>query len=495
MKTNPTPRTTPARGQRRCALALAACIAGWLSAPALGQDLTVKAPPQSRPVAIVNAMIHPVSSAPIEQGYVLFDAGTIRAVGAMGDAPTFPDGTEVINAKGQRVYPGFIAPATQIGLVEINSVRATRDFLETGDTSPEVVAAVAVNADSTLIPVTRQNGVLSFGAFPSGGGTFPGTASVMQNEGWTWEEMTVRRGAGLVVSWPLMRVVRSPFVQRSEAEQSQDINRRVSAIRDAFQGARAYLAQRASDPSTPVDVRWEAFGEALGGRASPQTRPVFVEAQDYDQITAAVAFADEMDLRIVIVGGRDAGLCADLLRQRDIPVIVDAPVLLPRRDDSPYDENYGLAGRLEKAGVRFTLNTGEETARERNLPYSAGISVAHGLSHDAALRAITLSAAEILGVADQLGSLQPGKRATLFIADGDPLEVTTNISRAFIQGRSVDMSSKHTVLASKYRERYRQQRSGTSESGVPVATPSTPAGPAPTGGPAVAPARGTNQQR
>ncbi len=442
----------------------AAFLVAVAAVRAAAQDLTPRMPPQTQPVVIVNATIHPVSSPAIEKGALLFENGRITRVGAV-DVPA--SGWTVIDAGGAHVYPGLIGAMTQLGLSEISSVRAMRDFDEIGDVSPEVRAAVAVNPDSTLIPVTRSNGILTAGVFPTGG-TIPGRASVIQLDGWTYEDMTVEADAGLIVNWPAMRPARSRFSDRSDEEQLREIGEAIARIENTFRAAAAYLRARRADPNIPTDLRLEAMSAVLPPAGAPESRPagesrpsarrpVFVFAEDYDQISAAVSFGARHGLRVVLVGGRDAPLHADLLVAHGVSVIVNGTFQVPRRADSPYDDAYTLPARLEGAGIRWCLASGDDTAHERNLPYGAAIAVAHGLSRDAALRGITLSAAEILGVADRVGSLDVGKAATLMITDGDPLEITTRVRRAFIAGREVDLSNKQTRLSEKYRAKYREQ--------------------------------------
>jgi imidazolonepropionase-like amidohydrolase len=441
-------------------LVLAAALPGWRAA--LAQDLTRRAPDQDAPIALVHARVHTIAGGVIEDGYVFFDRGRIERVGPMSEGPAFTATTRIIDLRGRHVSPGLISPWTQMGLGEIGAVRAMRDFAETGAVKPEVVAAVSVNPDSWLMPVARSNGVLAFGVFPQGG-LVTGRASVITADGWTWEDLTVRRDAGLVVAWPVVRTIRAPWMDLREEEQARRSQESVQRLRETFRAAAAYLAARdrsLADPSAPAvaeDIRWEAMRGVLAPAEGAERRPVFIEAQEYEQILGAVAFAREFGLRAVIVGGRDAHLCADLLRRHDIPVIINSPLTMPRRDDSPIDEVYALPVRLREAGVRFALASGEETPHERNLPYAAAICVAHGLDHGAALRAITLDAARILGVDDRLGSIEPGKDATLIVTDGDPLEVTTHTLMAFIAGRSIDLSNKQRELADKYREKYRQR--------------------------------------
>lgn len=426
----------------------------------LAQDLGVKAPAQDHWIEITGATIHPVNGPVIENGRIGFYGGKIAFIEKMSpeNPPSQPPpGLESINGKGKHVYPGMIAAYTQLGLREIESLRPSTDINEAGGITPEARAAMAVNPDSWLFPVTRVNGVLLAGTFPTGG-TIPGRAGVMRLDGWTIEEMTVKNDAGLVVEWPLMRVVRSPFIDRPEEDQLKGIRENLERIRETFKTAAAYAAV----PATKADLRWEAmrgvFQSPGPNDKSKPPLPVFVLANEYDQIVAAVELKRQHKLNMVIVGGLDAPRCAQLLKDENVPVIVTNVISTPRRDDSAYDENYTLPARLAKAGVRFCIASGDETPHERNLPYAAAMAAAYGLAPDEALRSVTLSPAEILGVADRYGSLEKDKSATLLITDGNPLEVGTVIERAYIDGRLIDLSTKQSALAAKYRERYKQMK-------------------------------------
>lgn len=433
---------------------IAFAAAGLACAAAVNaQDLTVKAPPQREAIAIVNAVVHPVSKPAIEHGYIVFESGRIVEVGEGEFAPAAR--VRIIDAQGRHIYPGFIGSSTQIGLAEITSIRASNDHREVGDITPEVRAAVAVNPDSTLIPVTRSNGVLTVGVFPTGG-RIPGRASVMQLEGWTWEEMAVEQDAGLVINWPSSRAVTAWWMDRSEGQQAEDSRRQHEAIDKAFDEAGAYLKARDADGDHPVDLRWEGMRGVLSEGADQ--RPVFIAANELDQITSAVTWGAKRGLKIVIVGGRDAEGAADLLARHDVPVIINGTHSFPKRADSPYDDAFTLPARLHEAGVRFSIASADRTAHERNLPYNAATAVAYGLEREVAIHSVTLGAAEILGVADELGCLAPGKRATLIVTTGDPLEIVTSVEMAFIDGRQIDLSNKQSHLAEKYREKYRQQR-------------------------------------
>ena len=425
----------------------AACLASGAAA----QDLTVKAPPQDEAIAIVGATIHPVSSPTIENGYILFEDGRITAMGS--GRPSRRGGPTIINARGKHVYPGLIGSVTRLGLDEISSVRAMRDFDETGSSTPEVYAAVSVNPDSTLIPVTRSNGILITGSFPSGG-TIPGRASLIRMDGWTWQDMTIDPYAGLVINWPRSRPINAWWMNESESEQRAGIRSQLDAIDEIFDTAEAYFAARDADESQPVDIRWEAMRDVFPD--ADDQKPVLINANDVDQITSAVAWATRRGLRPIITGGRDADLVTDLLISNDVPVILSGVHNFPKRADQPFDHAFKLPLRLEEAGVQWALASGEETAHERSLPYNAAKAVAYGLSQDAAIRSITLSPAEILGIDDDYGHLAVGASATLIITDGTPLEIITHTERAFIDGREIDLSNKQEVLNEKYREKYRQ---------------------------------------
>lgn len=418
----------------RCLLLLA--CGGALAA----QDLTPKAKPQEQDIVLEHATLHTVSHGTIADGELHFAGGVIRYVG-----PARSGGSGLrIDCKGKHVYPGWIGANNTLGLLEIGQVRATNDTRETGNMTPEVRACVAVNPDSAVIPVTRSNGILVAGVFPLGG-VVAGRASILQLEGRTWEDMTLLDDAGLCVSWPSARATPRRFV-RETAPEPDTSKEQIAALDEFFTAAAAYVAARDADPKVPTDVRFEAMRPVLAAK-----KPVFLRADRLDQIEAALAWCKKRALRPVLVGGRDADLCLDLLVRERVPVMLLGTLALPRRAESPYDETFKLPGLLQEAGIAWCLASGEENAHERNLPYHAAAAVAFGLPRDAAVRAITLSAAEILGVADQVGSLDVGKQATLFVCDGDPLEITTQIEQAFIRGMALDLSNKQVKLMEKYR--------------------------------------------
>jgi imidazolonepropionase-like amidohydrolase len=408
--------------------------------------------PQQGPIAIVGATIHPVTGPPVEGATLLFENGRISAIGT---DIALPPGTQTLDARGKHVYPGLISPDTYIGLTEIGAVRASNDRQEVGNINPNVRAERAFNPESELIPVTRANGILTAISAPSGG-LIAGTGAAMMMDGWTWEDMTLKAPVALYVSWPSMSIVRTSWMRVGEDEQKKQRDQHLQELSNAFRDARAYWKAKQAGtsggiPNHDTDIRWEAMLPVL-----QRNIPVVVWAYDMQQIQAAVAWADQESVRVVIGGGHDAWRVADLLRTRNIPVLAGGIHRLPSRRFEAYDEPFDLPKKLHDAGVTVAIITQSDAPNERNLPYEAAQAVAFGLPRDEALKAITLTPARIFGIADHVGSLEAGKDATLIITSGDPLEIRCIVEAAFIQGRRVDLSNKQSALYEKYREKYRR---------------------------------------
>lgn len=435
------------RAVKRCVVGLIAAMA--VEAGVVWGNPEIPGEASRRPVAIMNATVHTVAGGVHEHATVLIRNGKIAAI---GEQVKVPKKAVRIDAAGKRVYPGLFAAHSDIGLVEINAVRATLDFNETGSINPNVKSWVSVNPDSELIPVARSNGVLLSLTAPKGG-LLSGQSAVMQLDGWTYEDLTLKPGVAMHLVWPAMSPVIEWDTESSAKDQMAARDRALERLDEAFDDARAYARARDEDASTPKDARWEAMQPLLAGEM-----PLVIDADDLQQIQAAVAFAVEQKVRAIIHGGYDAPLCAELLKKHEIPVIVSEVYRLPLRRWEPYDTAYTLPARLHKAGVTFCISGGGRFGASmlRNLPYHAAMAVAFGLPADVALNSITLAPAEILGVADRVGSLEKGKDATLIITDGDPLETTTQVEAAFVQGRPVDLNDRHKRLWKKYEEKYRR---------------------------------------
>jgi imidazolonepropionase-like amidohydrolase len=446
-------------------VALVALVALVPAGPARAA-VPVPGAPQTRPVAIVGATLHPVAAPDVANGTIVLENGRITALGPASRVAV-PSDAERVDGTGLHVYPGLVSAWSRLGLSEIESVRASNDFEETGAVNPNVRAAAAFQPESETIPVARSNGVLLAHVVPRGG-MLSGQGAVMMLDGWTWEEMTLRSPVSSRLAWPPTVISRDPL-GTAQAEERQRAARRKSlaAVKDAFAAARAYAAavKGAGKGERPeADARWEGLLPVLERKV-----PLLVEADEVHQIEDAVAFAAAESLRLVLVGGYDAPLTADLLRKHDVPVIVSAVHRLPTRRNEPYDAPFTLPARLREAGVRFCIAAGGGSWAERNLPYQAATAAAHGLGTEDALRAITLDAAKILGVDDRVGSLEPGKDATVILTTGDPLDATSQVKAAFIQGRAVDLNDKQKVLAAKYRTKYErlEEPSGTTAHGDP----------------------------
>jgi len=401
--------------------------------------------PQTRPILIRGATIHPVSGAPIEGASLLFEHGRITDIGTDLDLPE--QGLE-IDATGKHIYPGMIESMTDLGLREIGAVDVTMDSRETGSVNPNVRAWVAFNPDSELIPVARANGILTALVAPSGSGIY-GQAAVMELDGWTAADMSLLAPAGLCINW-------ESFESRGEDAKQRAASRetRLSQLDDLLDSAERYAAAReANSERTATNVRLESMLPVIHGEV-----PVLAMANREGAIASAVMYAAQRGLKLIIVGGYDAERCANLLKKYDVPVIITATYRLPRYRHDPYDASYTLPARLAAAGVKFAIcGDGGDSSNARNLPYQAANAVAYGLAEADAVRAVTLSAAEILGVADQIGSLEVDKLATLVITDGPLLESDTQIEHAYVAGRKVDLSSRHTLLNDKYRVKYQQR--------------------------------------
>jgi imidazolonepropionase-like amidohydrolase len=408
----------------------------------------VPGPPQKEPVALVGGTVHPVSGPAIEGATLVFAEGKITAIGK--DAAV-PEGAIVVDVAGKHIYPGLLDGLTDLGLVEINSVRGTIDQQETGPLNPNVRAIVAVNPDSELIPVARSNGVLLALTAPSGD-LVAGRSAVIQLDGWTWEDMALAADTALHIEWPApSRPGRRGGGSESAPPPSPD---QVERLRQMLADSRAYAKAKAANPALPRDARWESLQDVLAGKL-----PVIFHADDVRQIRSAVAFAEQEKLRPIIAGGYDAPACADLLKKHDVPVIVGGVYRLPRRRGDDYDAPFTLPARLHEAGIRFCISSQDRhgASSVRNLPYHAATAVAYGLDAEVALKAITLAPAQILGVGDKVGSLEVGKHATLFVATGDPLDTPTQVELAWIGGRKVELNDRHKRLYRKYEEKYEKE--------------------------------------
>lgn len=429
------------------------CFCLSISSLSHGYDM-IPAGKQEAPILLVNGTIHTVTGATIEKGQLLFEDGRITAVSREIEPP---DNCQIIDLSGKHVYPGMISSDSSMGHIEINSVSATVDTGELGAFNPNLRAEVAVNPDSEVIPVTRANGVLSAHVTPrtSGGGLIAGKSALINLDGWTIEEMAISAPVGMQISWPRDPRTRDFSVDSTSPNNPQKAEEnyanQIQKLEDVFDEARAFWKAKEATSTLKVNLRMEALGSVLKNEI-----PVHVRADSVRQIRDSVNWANKEGFRLVILGGSDAWRVADLLQEHGVSVIVGKVNATTTRRWESYDIKATNVHKLHDAGVQFAIAYSPRMANERNLPYEAGKAAAFGLPKEDALKSVTIYPAEILGVANRLGSLEIGKDATLFISTGDPLDIRSNVEMAFIQGRPVDLASRHTQLFEKYQQKYQQ---------------------------------------
>lgn len=414
---------------------------------------------QTPTYAITHAKLFTLAGAAIDDGTLVIRDGKIAAVGA---GVEIPQGAQVIDGKGLQVYPGLFDPVTQMGLSEISAVGATVDSGETGNYNPDVVAATAVLPSSEHIPVTRASGITEVLAVPGSGGfdfsgsrgVIGGQASAFSLAGWTMEEMQIKRSVAMVVTWPTIQTRTFDFAtfsrkEKPYSEAKQEYEKQVNELTDWLDRARHYAqAIGHGGPSDfERDVKLEALAQVVRGQL-----PLLVFADRARDIRNAVEFCDRQKLKIILAGGEEAYKVKELLRSRNVPVILRPMLTLPLEEDDPYDRLLSQPAELSQSGVKFAIGSFDNSFARR-LGQNAANAVAHGLPYEEALKAVTLYPAQIFGLADQLGTLETGKLANVIVTDGDPLELTTDVKYLFVKGRLTSTENKHKRLYEKYSNR------------------------------------------
>ena len=399
--------------------------------------------------ALTRVRIVPVSGPVTEDGTIVWQDGRILAVGSRARV-TIPIGAHIRQLPGHTVWPGMVDAANWIGIAEINSIRGTQDHSDLARIQPDLLTTTAVNADSATIPVARVEGITSSIVVPSGG-LVSGQSGLIAMAGWTREEMTRRAGLGLHIRFPRLD-------DDSWKDPSKDET--IMELADLFEEARRYGDRRdhaeAEDLPFPMDTVLEALVPYARGEG-----PVVMRVDRPREIVAALEFAETHGLRLILHGVREGWKVADRIAEAGVPAIVGNVFSTPAKSWDPYDSGYANAALLHRAGVRIALTSGggsDSSAMVRTLPFQAGVASAYGLPHDAAIEAVTLGPAVVWGVDDLVGSLEPGKRADLVVTKGDLLEITTEITGLWIDGDEIPLTSKHTELYERYRQRLTQGR-------------------------------------
>ena len=410
-------------------------------------------------LVIDGGTVHPVTGDPFV-GRVVIEDGLISAAAPNATAPA---GATTIDATGLHVYPGLFDAMSTIGLIEIGAVSATDDQAEIGAYNPHLAAATAVHPASELIPVTRANGVTHALVTPrtDGGGVIAGQAALIDLAGWTVEEMAIEASIAMVITWPAIQTRSFDFETFSMkespyAEAKEKAEEALNELRDWVDAARHY--RQAADGGSErleTDQKLAALARCLDGGM-----PVIIRADAKRDIEAAIEFAEREGMRMILAGGRDAWKVKGLLAEKKIPVILGLTLSLPREDDLPYDMPFRNAGELLEAGVTIAFASGAGGGfgpsgphGSRTLPYEANATVSYGVSEDEALRAITINPAQMLGVDEQLGSIEAGKIANLIVTDGSPLMIQTQVKHLVIGGQEISTDNMQRSLYEKYRAR------------------------------------------
>jgi imidazolonepropionase-like amidohydrolase len=415
-------------------------------------------PASAATLLLTGATVHTVSGETFSPGQVLIKDGKIAAVGKTVSS----NGADTVDLTGKHLYPAMIALNTVLGLTEISGVRATQDTTEVGDYTPDVESWIAANPDSELIPVTRANGIAYFEPVPEGG-IVAGQSGLVAVDGWTTEQRTIRKPLFLHLFWPGMELDTTPKERakanpkfKSIEEQAKERRAGLRAMEDFFEEAKAYAkakdATAKGKASSPDRIpAWEAMLPYVRGDL-----PIMVHADEIRQINAAINWAVTNHYKIILAGGRDAAMAAELLASNHVPVIYAHTFTQPVRDTEPYDVHFSAPEVLRKAGVQVAFSIGSDSfnaALVKNLPYSAAQSVAFGLPEAEAVKGLTLYPAQFAGVADRLGSLEVGKEATLFVADGGILDIRAHVLRMWLAGKEISLENRHTRLYEKYKNR------------------------------------------
>jgi imidazolonepropionase-like amidohydrolase len=415
--------------------------------------------------------VYPVTGPEVKGVSVLVQDGKIADIGAKIVAPK---GMKIVEGKGLRLYPGMIDSNTELGLSEVGAERVTVDTGELGEFMPQLKALSAVNPESAHFPVVRANGITSVMTFPAAGGRggrggsgaqfISGQAALIHMDGWTWEDMEINRSAAVHLLFPSIAsrggrggMANVDFADEvallfgggsaagTYTEAKRNYDAQVAKVTEFFEQARQYQKERTANmPGFKRDLKFEAMLPVLEGKV-----PVAVPAARERAIHDAIAFAEKEHIKIVILAPQELGKEGPELKAKNIPVILGRTEALPENQDAPYDYAESLPGEFYKAGVKIAFGTFDNEF-SRNLPYNAARAVAYGLPYDAALKAITINAAEIWGAGDKMGSIEKGKWADLMLVTGDPLETPTQIKALYIKGKEVDLSNKQTKLYDKY---------------------------------------------
>lgn len=393
--------------------------------------------------ALTNATIVTVANGTVK-GTLLIEDGKITGI---GEEVKIPSGAKAINCEGQFIYPGLIDGGTTLGLVEVSSISLTADANEIGDFTPHMQALTAINPNAVAIPVTRVEGVTTVLAKPTGG-IFPGTAALVNLAGYTPDQMYAGF-KGVVMNYPSSGR-RGRWDRRSDEDRKKEEEKKLKNINETWEKLLLYaeIKKNSKGESMDYNPEMDAMLPLLDGSST-----LLLEVNKDKDILSAIKWVKEKEIqKVVFTGVAEGWRVADSIVQAGIPVITGPMLSTPRRASDRYDAAYTNAGKMQKAGVKVAIRS-NDTENVRNLPFNAGFAAAYGMGKEEALKAVTIVPAEIFGVADQLGSLEVGKSATLFVSDGDPFETKTDVKHLFINGWQIAIDSRHIQLYKEFLDR------------------------------------------
>jgi imidazolonepropionase-like amidohydrolase len=407
---------------------------------------------QTKSILILNATAHLGNGEIIENSAIGFVDGKITLVADARLIKLAEGAYDItIEAGGKHVYPGFIAPNSTLGLVEIDAIKSSDDESEIGNMNPHVRSIIAYNADSKVIETIKPNGILMAQITPRGA-RISGTSSIVQLDAWNWKDALIKENDGIHLNFPSSFRRSGSWFEPGTIEANKDYIKQNSEITTFLANAKAYLA----NSSKERNLIFEATKGLFDGNQT-----LFIHANEEKQIIDAVQMAKENGIqKIVIVGGYEAYKTADLLQKNNIGVLLKRVHDMPENEDHDIDLPYKNAKLLTDRGVLVGLeNSGSmERMNTRNLPFLAGTCAAYGLDKEKALQLITFNTAKLLGIDKQCGTLEQGKDATLFISEGDALDMRTNkLTNAFIQGRMISLETHQTKMNDIYKTKYNQK--------------------------------------
>jgi len=422
----------------------------FLFVQAIAQETVYPAKEYKGLIFITGGTVHVGNGQVLENTTIKINNGKIVEVGQ--NIPVPSGDVKVFDAKGKHVYPGLILASSQLGLVEVNSVRATIDHTEVGVLNPNIRSIVAYNTDSKVINTLKANGILLANVVPQGG-LLSGTSSVVQLDAWNWEDAAYDTDGRLHFYMPSLIARPNPFAAflGTDSRPASDVVKeglnRIEEVKRFFREAKAYHAEAKHEKT---NLKFEAVKNLFNKK-----QKLFIHCDMVKEILVAIDFVKEFGFDVVIVGGSESWQIADLLKENKIPVILSQQHSLPTTQDDDVDLPYKTAAILHKAGVVVVINDEDGQTRGRNLPFNAGTAAAYGMGKEPALTAITLNAAKVLGIDNRTGSIEVGKDANIVVSEGDILDMRTSIiTLALIQGRQVSLENKQTQLYERYKSKY-----------------------------------------